>query len=180
MNIAVTIPASDFATRLQAAGTALAIGDADLDEIARRHDLALRDVLALLPSSQACKADGRYFAEVWDELASWGRVVFATSDAHGAFEMTTQLQPGRAGRGLFNLFALAPGPDAPSRDLCAAVWLVDRPRSGRGSRAVIFLNQAGDALFKILVRRDVARQPDGNQLAKFEAMWAKWRRCSST
>ncbi|PPQ37247.1 hypothetical protein SAMN06265338_11432 [Rhodoblastus acidophilus] len=176
MNLVVTIPASDFATRLQAARSALAIGDVDLEEIARRHDLTLRDVLALLPSSQACKASGRYFAQIWDELAGWGRVVFATSDAHGGFEMTTQLQPGRAGRSLFNLFALAPAADALSRDLCATVWLVDRSLSGRRSCAVIFLNQTGDALFKILVRRDVAGEPDASQLAKFAAMRAKWRK----
>lgn len=176
MNIVVKIPPSDFATRLQAARSALAIGDADLEEIARRHGLTLRDVLALLPPSQACKTNGRYFTQIWDELAGWGRVVFATSDAHGGFEMTTQLLPGRAGRGLFNLFALAPAADAPSRDLCATVWLVDRSLSGRRSCAVIFLNQTGAALFKILVRRDVAGEPDASQLAKFAAMWAKWRK----
>jgi len=176
MNISVSIPASDFATRLQAARVALAAEPGvRLERIARRHGLRLRDVLILLPASQARKASGRRLVEVWDELAGWGRIVFATSDAHGAFEMTTQLRPGRAGRSLFNLFGAAPPAGETPRDRCSAIWLVDRPEAGRRSCSLIFLDQTGDALFTILLRRDANEEPREDQLMKFEAMKAMWR-----
>jgi putative heme utilization carrier protein HutX len=176
MNIAITIPPSDFATRLQAARIALAAGeDAGLEEMARRHGLALRDVLALLPSSQARRANGRRFAEIWDELASWGRVVFVTSDAHGAFEMTTQLRAGRAGRSLFDLFGATPPTGDTSWDRCSEIWFVDRPAAGRRSCSLVFLDRAGGALFSIHVRRDMMQELDSVQVMKFEAMKTRWR-----
>jgi putative heme iron utilization protein len=44
---------------------------------------------------------------------------------------------------------------------------------GRPSCSVQFFNRAGDAMFKIFVRRDEKRELLADQLAKFEALRAR-------
>ena len=58
---------------------------------------------------------------------------------------------------------------------CAAIAFVSRPFMGRPSRSIQFFNTAGEAMFKIFVRRDEKRELIADQVAKFDALRERCR-----
>jgi len=56
---------------------------------------------------------------------------------------------------------------------CTHIAFVSRPFMGRASRSLQFFNGAGEAMFKIFVRRDEKRELLPEQLARFDALRAK-------
>lgn len=146
--------------------------DGVLEEVAQRRGLSLGEALRLLPAGEATLARGAEFEQIWDELTGWGEILFLIHNAHGVFEIATALSPGSAGHGYFNLSGPAPLRGHLRANLCREIWFVDRPLFGRRSCAMLFLDEAGAAMFKIFVRRDEARQLHPDQLARFEALRA--------
>ncbi|HDL6201044.1 TPA: putative heme utilization radical SAM enzyme HutW, partial [Mannheimia haemolytica] len=47
---------------------------------------------------------------------------------------------------------------------CAAIYLLDRPFMGKRTVALTFINQSGEAMFKIFVGRDEQGQLRENQI----------------
>ena len=58
---------------------------------------------------------------------------------------------------------------------CRAIAFVARPFMGRASCSIQFFNEAGEAMFKIFVRRNAARELIPEQVQKFEALRARIR-----
>ena len=59
---------------------------------------------------------------------------------------------------------------------CKEIAFVARPFMGRESRSLQFFNADGEAMFKIFVARDAARELIPEQVAKFDALRARYDR----
>ena len=151
-----------------------------LEDIARREEASYRAVLDALAPDGAVEVAGAPFAEIWAELADWpGAVTLVVHTADGVFETKGAVPPGTYGRGYFNVHGDSPIGGHLRADRCAAIFLVDRVLFGRRSCSVQFVNADGDAMFKIFVGRTAAREMDPAQLARFDALTARYRGISA-
>jgi len=82
------------------------------------------------------------------------------------------LPPGSFGRGYFNLQGDSPIGGHIRAARCREIAFVSRPFMGRLSHSIQFFNFDGDAMFKIFVRRDEARNLIAAQVAAFDALRA--------
>jgi heme iron utilization protein len=80
---------------------------------------------------------------------------------------------GSSAQGYFNIHGLSPIGGHIKADRCAAIYFIDRLFHGRRSCSVQFINGEGEAMFKVFVPRDQARELLADHLAKFEALRAK-------
>ncbi len=150
--------------------------DGVLEAVADEHGLTMRDVLGLLPDSQASLVPGSAFEDIWGALTGWGEVLFLLHGQNGVFEIRTALPPGTRGRGYFNIHGDTPLGGHLRADRCAEIWFVDRLFFGKRSCSLQFLDHDGDVMFKVFVVRDAARKLDGHQLVLFEDLRAGWIR----
>jgi hypothetical protein len=144
--------------------------DGVLDDIARRHGVALRVVLDLLPAAAGRSAPGGRFAEIWRDLVDWGPVTFIVHTEDGVFETKAPLRPGSEGRGYFNIHGESPLGGHIRAVRCATIYFVDRPFFGRRSCSLQFINIDGGAMFKVFVARDERRELIADQLSRFERL----------
>jgi hypothetical protein len=80
------------------------------------------------------------------------------------------LPPGASGREYFNLHGDSPIGGHIKADNCKSIAFVMRPFMGRESRSIQFFNAAGEAIFKIFVRRVEQRELIGGQVKLFDAL----------
>ncbi len=143
-----------------------------LDDVARRHGVALRDVFDLLPEGAAKAVEAGRFIDIWRDMTEWGPVTFIVHTEDGVFETKAPLPPGGEGRGYFNIHGDSPLGGHIRMDRCAAIYFIDRPFFGRRSCSLQFINQDGGAMFKVFVGRDANRELLVDQVARFEKLRA--------
>jgi len=85
-------------------------------------------------------------------------------------ECAGRIPPGSFGRGYFNIHGDSPIGGHLKADNCTRIAFVSRPFVGRPSRSLQFFNGAGEAMFKIFVRRDDKRELLPEQVARFDAL----------
>jgi putative heme utilization carrier protein HutX len=149
--------------------------DGVLEMVAAEHGVAYRAVLDCLDGDGALAAPATTFDAVWEDMTSWGTIMFIVHTADGVFETAGTLPPGSHARGYFNIHGDSPIGGHLKIERCAAIYFVDRPFFGRRSCSVQFLNGDGEAMFKVFVGRDESRELRPDQVAKFEALRAKVR-----
>lgn len=146
--------------------------DGVLDDIARKHGASLQAVFGALPPEAARWAPGSRFAEIWGELAGWGRVTFIVHTEDGVFETKAALPQGGEGGGYFNINGPGPLGGHIRAGRCAAIYFIDRPFFGRRSCSVQFINIDGGAMFKVFVGRDERGALLADQVERFERLRA--------
>jgi putative heme utilization carrier protein HutX len=99
-----------------------------------------------------------------------GSGVFIVHTADGVFETACTIPPGSHGRGYFNIHGDSPLGGHLKIDRCAAIYFIDRPFFKRRSCSVQFVNGDGQAMFKVFVARDEAKNLKPDQLARFEKL----------
>lgn len=169
--MAETIETAPTGAALAAVRAALAEKpDGVLESLAEAHGLAYRAVLDCLPQAQRLAAPAAGFDAIWEDLATWGPVMFIVHTRNGVFETKAPLPPGTHGRGYFNIHGDSPVGGHLKAERCAAIYFVDRPFFGRRSLSVQFIDRDGDAMFKVFVGRDESRNLLADQVARFEAL----------
>jgi hypothetical protein len=86
------------------------------------------------------------------------------------------LPPGTSSHGYFNIHGDSPIGGHIKASNCSRIVFVDRAFHGRRSCSVQFLNAAGNAMFKVFVRRDKQRELLADQVKLFEALRDKLTR----
>lgn len=171
MSVAEHAPAS----AIEAARAALAAKpDGVVEAVARAHGLPTRTVLDMLPGDQRVAISGDRFEEAWNAMTEWGEVLFIVNTADIVLECKGGLDRGSIAQGYFNVHGESPIGGHIKASNCEAIVLVDRPFHGRRSCSVQFFNGAGEAMFKVFVRRDAQRELLPDQLARFERLKADW------
>lgn len=144
--------------------------DGVIEAVAREAGISTRDALLLLPDAERVHAAPEQFESIWQAISGWGEVLFIVHTADIVLECTGRLPAGSFGRGYFNIHGDSPIGGHIKADNCAAIYFVDRPFHGRRSCSVQFFNNAGEAMFKIFVRRNAARELVPEQAAAFELL----------
>jgi putative heme utilization carrier protein HutX len=85
-------------------------------------------------------------------------------------ECAGKIPPGSFARGYFNIHGDSPIGGHLKAEHCTHIAFVSRPFMGRPSRSLQFFNGAGEAMFKIFVRRDDKRELLPEQVARFDAL----------
>lgn len=144
--------------------------DGVLEQIARDYGVSTLDVVREMPEAHRVLAGGDRFEEIMAAITNWGPVLFIVHTADIVLECVGPLPPGTLGRGYFNLHGDSPIGGHIKSTNCQAIAFVSRPFMGRQSCSVQFFNAAGDAMFKIFVRRDENRELVSEQLQQFDAL----------
>jgi heme iron utilization protein len=127
-------------------------------------------VVRALPADHRTIVAGSLFEKIFAELTGWGEVLFIVHTPDIVLECAGRIPPGSFGRGYFNIHGDSPIGGHLKADNCTRIAFVSRPFMGRPSRSLQFFNGAGEAMFKIFVRRDDKRELLPEQVARFDAL----------
>jgi hypothetical protein len=167
MNVAVAMD-KDVAARIDAA--LLEKPDGILEMVAGKCEASLWQVFQRLPAGQAVAIAGDRFEDLCAGLTTWGAVLFIIHTEDIVLECEGALPPGTSSHGYFNIHGDSPIGGHIKASNCARIVFIDRAFHGRRSCSVQFLNAAGNAMFKVFVRRDKQRELLTEQVALFEAL----------
>jgi heme iron utilization protein len=146
--------------------------DGVIEAIAREVGVSTLSVLEEAPAEQRVAIAPEHFEALWQKLAEWGSVLFIVHTPDIVLECEGSLPVGSFGHGYYNIHGDSPIGGHIKAGNCNAIYLVDRLFHGRRSCSVQFFNGAGEAMFKVFVRRDAARELLADQVARFEALKA--------
>lgn len=149
--------------------------DGVLETIAVELQVPLIDVVAALDDHQRTRISGAEFECVWDELSTWGEVLFLVHIPDRlVLECTAPLVKGEFGRGYYNFHSAHMGGHIAASAI-EAIYAVDRPFHGRRSCSLHFYDDKGQAVFKVFVRRNPDRSLDDAQCKRFEQLVERFR-----
>lgn len=148
--------------------------DGIVESIAAAADVTPAEILEILPEGSAVIAPKESFLDIWNELTTWGIVLFLVHTEDVVAEIDGELPVGSEGHGWFNIHGDSPIGGHIKKDNCASITFVDRTFHGRRSCSIWFMNAKGTPMFKVFVKRDEARELLPEQLAKFDALRASY------
>lgn len=151
-----------------AARAAASPGDL-LEQIAREYGVSTLDVVRNLPAEQATVVPGEAFADIMQDITTWGEILFLIHNADIVLECTGVLPQGSFSHGYYNIHGDSPIGGHIKADNCKAIAFVVRGLK-RVGMSVQFYNAAGEAAYKIFVRRDENRELIPEQVKRFEAL----------
>lgn len=175
MTLADTLAPAASADAMEKVRAALAAKpDGVIEAVAREHGVSTLAVLEATPAEQRRHIAAERFEALWQELATWGTVLFIVHTPDIVLECEGSLPVGSFGHGYYNIHGESPIGGHIKAGNCKAIYLVDRAFHGRRSCSVQFFNGAGEAMFKVFVRRGESRELLADQLARFEALKANF------
>jgi heme iron utilization protein len=149
--------------------------DGILEQIARDYGVSTLEVLRNLLPEHSTVVEAKPFADIMQDVTTWGDILFIVHTPDIVLECAGPLPPGTYGRGYYNVHGDSPIGGHIRAENCQAIAFVSRPFMGRASRSIQFFNAAGEAMFKIFVGRDEARELIPAQVAKFDALGERCR-----
>jgi heme iron utilization protein len=144
--------------------------DGVVEQIAKECGVPSQVVLEALPAEQRMFVSENAFESLWSKLTGWGEILFIVHTADIVLECNGTLPKGAFGHGYFNIHGDSPIGGHIRAANCRAIYIVDRPFHGRRSCSVQFYNADGEAMFKVFVLRNKARELIPAQLALFEQL----------
>lgn len=147
--------------------------DGVLEQIARDYGVSTFAVVEALPAAQRAILPGDRFEAVMADVSGWGEVLFIVHTPDIVLECKGTLPLGSFSRGYYNVHGDSPIGGHIRADNCASIAFVSRPFMGRASRSVQFFNKAGEAMFKVFVRRDAQRELIAPQVERFDQLRAR-------
>ena len=144
--------------------------DAMVESVAKEAGVSTRAVLELTPAEGRTLIAAERFEALWQELATWGTVLFLVHTPDVVLECEGSLPVGSFGHGYYNIHGDSPIGGHIKASNCAAIYIVDRQLPSRRVCSVQFFNGAGDVMFKVFVRRDAQRALLPDQLEKFKTL----------
>jgi len=144
--------------------------DGILEKIAHEYGVSTFEVVSTLPAEHRTIVPGSSFEEILRAVTEWGEVLCIVHTPDIVLECAGTIPVGSFARGYFNLHGDGPIGGHIKTENCTHVAFVSRPFMGRPSRSLQFFNGAGEAMFKIFVRRNKDRQLIAAQVERFEAL----------
>lgn len=170
----MTTPAAGTATMTAGLGALRArlasSADGIVESLAREFNVSPLTVLTEMPPECRSLIDGSRFADVMHDVESWGDVLLIVHTADVVLECAGPIPPGSFGRGYYNMHGDSPISGHIKAENCQTIAFVSRPFMGRESRSIQFFNAAGEAMFKIFVRRDESKALKPEQVARFDSL----------
>lgn len=144
--------------------------DGVLEAIAAENGLSTREVADCLPDHCRTAIDGSFFEAVMADVTGWGEITFLVHTKDIILECKGEVPPGRVARDFFNLDGHGAIGGHLRHGNCAAIHFIKRPFMKMETRAILFFNREGEAMFKIYVGRDNNRVLRADQLIRFDAL----------
>jgi putative heme utilization carrier protein HutX len=141
--------------------------DGILEAIAARHKLPLQAVVECLPAEMWKRISGDRFLDVMHDVSNWGDVTLIAHTKDAIFEFEGSVPPGTTMHGFYNLKGGGGLSGHLRHENCRAIVFLRRPFMGMATLSIQFFNADGEAMFKIFVGRDEARQLKGDQAERF-------------
>lgn len=145
--------------------------DGTLEAIAGQFNTTLLDVIEHLPVRTLVSGD--QFDTVWDAAVEWGKVTTLVHTSDVILEFTGELPSGFHRHGYFNLRGKQGMTGHIKAENCKHIALIERQFMGMDTASILFLNEAGSAMFKIFLGRDEHRQLLADQVVAFRALAAQ-------
>lgn len=142
--------------------------DGTLESIAIQYETTLLNVIKNLPLHTL--VEGSQFDPVWDAVSQWGQVTTLVHTPDIILEFTGELPTGFHRHGYFNLRGRKGLSGHIKAEHCVHIALTERKFMAMDTASIIFINQAGQAMFKIFLGRDDHRQLITSQLDAFRAL----------
>ncbi len=139
-----------------------------LDELAREHGVTTRDIVSLLPASEAVSVDGERFEDIMREMTAWGELTLLVNTGDVILEAKGDLPKGSMGQGYYNLHGKPIGGHLKASN-CDLIAFVSRKLFSSDTHSVQFYNRQGDCMFKVYLGRDAKRQLIPEQVERFKA-----------
>lgn len=131
--------------------------DGVLEAVAAACGASLLEVLLRLPTDNIRLRPGEDFEVIWTELTNWGEVLLIVHTPDIVLECKGRLPAGRSGHGYFNIHGDSPIGGHIKAANCQTIAVVDRLFHGRRSCSIQFLNDQGNAMFKVFVPRNATK-----------------------
>ena len=174
MSFAETLVPPASAEAMEKVRAALAAKpDGVIEAVAREHGVSTLAVLEVTPEEQRRFIAAERFEALWQELSTWGTVLFIVHTPDIVLECEGSLPTGSFGHGYYNIHGDSPIGGHIKAGNCTAIAFVSRPFMGRPSCSLQFFNGAGEAMFKVFVRRDGQRNLIPEQVQRFDALRAR-------
>ncbi len=128
--------------------------DGILEQIAQEYGVSTLEVVRNLTEDHRALVGAERFSDIMEDVGTWGDILFIVHTPDIVLECKGALPPGSFARGYYNIHGDSPIGGHIRADNCRAIAFVSRPFMGRASCSIQFFNAAGEAMFKIFVRRD--------------------------
>ncbi|NLC22923.1 MAG: heme utilization cystosolic carrier protein HutX [Oxalobacter sp.] len=125
-----------------------------LEGLAKSSGFSMAELIELLPQEMWQKTEGEHFVEIMQAIAMMGKITFVMHTADVVLEFSGILPTGEMGHGFYNLSYQSPLHGHLRASNCQSIYLVERPFMNKQTISVQFMNEAGDAMFKIFAGRD--------------------------
>lgn len=142
-----------------------------LEKIAQDHQVTLTQVIQALPNAKI--VDGDNFDAVWNEVSTWGEVMFLIHSGDIIAEISGELPPGTHSDKYFNLRHQKGLSGHIRAEHCQYIAFIERKFMKMSTASIIFLNHSGQSMFKIFVGRDAKHQLKTDQLEKYRSLAQK-------
>ena len=142
-----------------------------LEKIAQDYKVTLTQVIQAIPDVKI--VDGSNFDIIWEEVTTWGDVLFLIHTGDIIAEISGELPPGTHSQKYFNLRHQKGLSGHIKAEHCLHIAFIERKFMKMSTASIIFLNHLGQSMFKIFVGRDEKHQLKADQLEKFRALVEK-------
>lgn len=142
-----------------------------LEQMARRLDTSVREVIARLPMEMASLADRDAVWQLIEELPNWGKVTAIVQNEGSVFEFKGEFPKGSIAHGYYNFMHYKnPFHGHLLVDGITEVAFVSKPHRGSESHSMVFLAPSGNCVFKVFLGRDAERNLIPEQVERFRQL----------
>lgn len=142
-----------------------------LEQMAKKLDTSVREIIAALPADMATLADSERLWALIGELPDWGKVTVIVQSEGSVFEFKGDFPKGSIAHGYYNfMHHKNPFHGHLFVDGMAEVAFVSKPHRGAESHSLVFLSPAGNCVFKVFLGRDDSRKLIPEQVQRFKQL----------
>lgn len=129
-----------------------------LEAVARNSGFSMAELIELLPQEMWKRTEGSRFIEIMQRLATLGKMTLVMNTPDVIVEFSGDIPPGKESHGFYNLDVNSPMHGHLRANNCKSIYLVERPFMKSQTVSIQFMNEAGEAMFKVFVGRNEKRE----------------------
>ena len=142
-----------------------------LEQMARKLDTSVREVIANLPTEMASLANRHAVWQLIEELPGWGRITAIVQSEGSVFEFKGEFPKGSIAHGYYNfMHHKNPFHGHLLVDGITEVAFLSKPHRGSESHSMVFLAPSGNCVFKVFLGRDSERKLISQQVERFKQL----------
>ena len=142
-----------------------------LEALARNSGLSMAELIELLPGGMWKRTDGSRFIEIMQILSKLGKMTLVMNTPDVIMEFSGNIPTGSENHGFYNLDVKSPIHGHLRAQTCKSVYLVERPFMKSQTVSIQFMNESGEAMFKVFAGRDEKRELIAGQVEALRSIF---------